>query len=101
MLEKHNNKKPISAWYKYAGVAALILLFFVIGSTYLNTIKSNPEDTIVDTESNEGNKNVDSKNLNELEINLENNNAIVNSENLNEKKNENSPIVRPTLCRYF
>ena len=47
--KEQTKKKPIPVWYKYAGIAALLLLFLVIGYAIITSGNSKDTNTIVDT----------------------------------------------------
>ena len=50
--QKKNKRRVIPVWWRYAGVAALLLLFLTIGGLYFNTNNTNtvtPTNQVVDT----------------------------------------------------
>lgn len=91
LIDKQQEKKPFSIWYKYAGVAALLLLFFVIGKSLLNTENSVNSNTIVDTENSNSPIN-SSKPQNNTAIFSESNNTntTIVSETSTEKTSESN-----------
>ncbi|WAC01131.1 hypothetical protein N7U66_13300 [Lacinutrix neustonica] len=84
--------KVMPLWLRLAGVAALVVLLFTIGNTFLesNTSEGNTEtivDTKVDTNGNPENTNSASKT---------NNTASTENETVSEKKPENNALNRNT-----
>ncbi|MDD7887224.1 hypothetical protein [Flavivirga sp. 57AJ16] len=49
--EKNKKRRMIPIWWRYAGVAALLLLFLTIGGIYFNNTDKPPTNEISDTES--------------------------------------------------
>ena len=83
--QKKKKRRVIPIWWRYAGIAALLLLLLTVGSVYFNTSEYTQPNQVVETEDASSEK-----------INTENNNTLEGLENSSETKiattdNTNSP----------
>ena len=77
--KKERDRKVLPIWFRYAGIAAILLLFFVVGKNLLfETSSPSPENSVTDVEKNTPVQNDTSST----------NNALVNSK---KEENKNSP----------
>jgi len=81
-LQKKKKTRIIPIWWRYAGVAALLLLLLTIGGTYFMSTDKLETNTVVDTETKIDN---DANNLNSGALNK--NNSVITD---NHKENENT-----------
>lgn len=76
--KQKGKKKPTSVWYKYAGVAALLLLLFVIGKSLLTPKDLTNPNTVVDTNTEKATPEQNTESVTNFE-NQSNNNSFVDS----------------------
>ncbi|WP_136482585.1 PorT family protein [Cognatitamlana onchidii] len=87
-LEKKNRKRRIiPLWWRYTGVAALLLLFLSLGGLYLQNNQTTPNIQVVDTESQELNN---LQNLNKSSTSVVNNEVIDNASSNSNTNSENT-----------
>ena len=90
--EKNKKRRVIPIWWRYAGVAALLLLLLTVGGIYFNNTGEGKIDQVADTE-NTNSENADIKNNDATKTNL-----VVSDNNiqddLSEASNQQSEIIK-------
>ncbi|WP_370477474.1 hypothetical protein [Tamlana flava] len=89
LYQKKKKRRVIPIWWRYAGVAALLLLFLTLGGLYLNGSGDVPANQVVDTEENIPNTNQIKKTL-PLNDNLDKNEVLITNTNVSEENIENT-----------
>ncbi|MGA1227704.1 MAG: hypothetical protein ACO3VF_10860, partial [Tamlana sp.] len=96
--QKKKKRRVIPIWWRYAGVAALLLLFLTLGFNYFNNSNNLPENQIVDTENTSAVKTNSEKenNVEDLENTMVTNTVVSENnyedpkERTNSKENESA-----------
>ena len=96
--EKNKKRRVIPIWWRYAGVAALLLLLLTVGGIYFNNTGEGKIDQVADTE-NTNSENADIKNNDATKTNL-----VVSDNNiqddLSEASNQQSEIIKDKVVNF-
>ncbi|MEL0455224.1 hypothetical protein WJN01_03205 [Flavobacteriaceae bacterium SZ-1-7] len=87
--QKKKKHRVIPIWWRYAGVAALLLLFLTLGRLYLNGSGDIPTNQVVDTEENAPNTNQVRETL-PINDNVGENDVLITNTNDSEENIENT-----------
>jgi hypothetical protein len=94
--QKKKKRRAIPVWWRYAGAAALFLLFLTLGNLYFNNTGKKNTNQVVDTEKIRSIDNSENLNNTETKIATQNSNTEKTTEEINSKNQEQNIISNKT-----